>query len=300
MEFSTDILDILPNPVLVKNQNLEYVWVNKAFEELFGVTREGVVGCIDKELFPQRQVSQCNGGDLRVLESGEIDEAVETVFEENGNARETITRKSRLQTGQGKYYLIGVMHDITDVTRANEALTRTQAKLEQHAVELVRLATTDALTGCSNRRALDECEEQVLQDQSQSATLLLLDIDNFKSINDTYGHDFGDTVLQHFSRIIGTQISTSDYFIRLGGEEFAISKVGLTREGALVNADNLRCLVENTPLVHKGERFSFTVSVGISHREKGTVLTLDQMLSEADSQLYAAKAAGRNLVSMAA
>jgi len=91
---ATEILEILPNPVLVKDQNLEYVWINSAFETLFSVKKEDVIGRLDTELFPNRQVSQCNGGDLRVLESGEIDEAVETVFEKNGQPRETITRKA--------------------------------------------------------------------------------------------------------------------------------------------------------------------------------------------------------------
>lgn len=142
---ATELLDILPNPVLVKNENLEYVWINNAFESLFGVQRENVIGKVDKQLFPDRQVSQCNGGDLRVLESGEIDEAVETVYEKSGTARETITRKSRLSINDGEVFLVGIMHDITDVTRANEALTSNQIILQEQAQELAVLASTDAI-----------------------------------------------------------------------------------------------------------------------------------------------------------
>jgi len=152
---ATEILEILPNPVLVKDQNLEYVWINSAFEALFSVKREEVIGRLDTDLFPNRQVSQCNGGDLRVLESGKIDEAVETVFEKNGQPRETITRKSRLVLPDSSVYLVGVMHDITAVTRANEALTRSQSMLEEKTNELAELVMTDVLTGCSNTREDD-------------------------------------------------------------------------------------------------------------------------------------------------
>jgi len=106
LDFATDILDILPNPVLVKNDNLEYVFINTAFEQLFNVSR------------------------LRVLDTGEIDEAVESVIDRNGSTRETITRKSRLDTDENTY-LVGVMHDITEVTKANAALKESELKRPQ-------------------------------------------------------------------------------------------------------------------------------------------------------------------------
>jgi PAS domain S-box-containing protein len=143
------ILDNLPNPVLIKDQSLKFVWINQAFETLFAVSRESLIGRLDREVFPDRQVAQCNGGDLRVLETGDVDQAVETVFDEHGCARETITRKSRLILDNDDTFLVGVMHDITEVTRANEALEANRVRLEEQAIELARLATTDALTGCS-------------------------------------------------------------------------------------------------------------------------------------------------------
>lgn len=294
------ILDILPNPVLVKDENLRYVWINQAFENLFSVKRADVIGHLDKDLFPHRQVAQCNGGDLRVLETGDVDEAVETVFKEDGQAREAITRKSRLTLDSNKTYLVGVMHDITDVTRANEALEATKLRLEEQAVELARLATTDVLTGCSNRRTLEDCGRMLFEAEHINSALRMIDIDFFKTINDTRGHDCGDEVLRHFAAIVRSQLDNSDYFIRLGGEEFAVC---ISRAADITIqrlADNIRAGVEHTPLVYQGKTVNYTVSIGVATKQAGEACTVDEMLSVADANLYTAKTNGRNKVVRAA
>ena len=297
---STEVLDILPNPVLVKNQNLEYVWINRAFEKLFSVTREQVIGKLDTELFPNRQVAQCNGGDLRVLNDGEVDEAVETVFEKSGIERHTITRKSRLIISDSEIYLVGVMHDITDVTHANEALTKSQTKLEEQALELSILATTDAMTGCANRRTLIDIEKTLLSIETVSAAVLVIDIDKFKLINDNHGHDAGDSVLCHFCELVRSVISQNDHFIRLGGEEFAISLTNVDANQAARIGNKIRELIHNTPIIVNGKTLTYTVSIGISIKEPGETTQIDDMLRVADSNLYQAKNNGRNQVVLAA
>ena len=298
--FATDILDILPNPVLVKNQNLEYVWINKAFEQLFSVERDQVIGKLDTELFPNRQVSQCNGGDLRVLENGEVDEAVETVFESSGLPRETITRKSRLSLPDGVTYLIGVMHDITDVTRANEALTKSQVLLEEKTIELSELVRTDALTGCSNRRALEQIETSLLDNETQSTALLTMDIDKFKNINDSFGHDCGDALLTHFARVVRSQLSSADIFIRMGGEEFLVCISGVSREDSELKANRIHETVQATSFVYEGKSIPSTLSIGIAYKEPSARHSLTNLLKIADEQLYIAKSSGRNKVVLAA
>ena len=299
-ELPLSILDILPNPVLVKNQNLEYVWINQAFENLFSVRREDVIGRVDKELFPDRQVAQCNGGDLRVLETGDVDESVETVFTEAGQSRETITRKSRLTLDSENVYLVGVMHDITEVSRTNEALEATSAKLEEQAVELARLATVDVLTGCSNRRALDECGRTLFEVPHLNSAVLMLDIDFFKSVNDSFGHECGDELLRHFARIVRKRLVDADYFIRLGGEEFAVCVSRIDSSQISVLADDIRKGVENSPLQYNGQNVSVTVSIGLATKEAGETCTVYEMLAIADGNLYAAKSGGRNQVVHAA
>ncbi len=147
------VLDALPNPVLVKDAETRHVWVNQAFERLFSVRSDDLIGRLDADLFQDRQAAQCNGGDLRILASGDVDEAEETAIDPGLGPRETITRKSRGAVGDTSYR-VGVMHDVTDVVETNRRLNGAGEVLKNQAVELPKLATTDPLTGCPNRRAL--------------------------------------------------------------------------------------------------------------------------------------------------
>jgi len=151
-ELPVAVLDILPNPVLIKGSDLRYVWVNTAYEKLFGVSRDDIKGRLDKEFFKDRQVAQCNEGDLRVLDTGEIDEAVETVFDEHLQPRETITLKSRLKLSDGSVYLVGVMHDVTEVVVANRQLETKQGELIEavHHAKEANLAKSRFLAGMSH------------------------------------------------------------------------------------------------------------------------------------------------------
>ncbi len=300
LSLATEVLDILPNPVLVKNEKLEYVWINAAFEKLFNVSRDDVIGKLDAQLFPDRQVSQCNGGDIRVLDNGEVDEAVETVFETSGAERETITRKSRLELDTGEIYLVGVMHDITDITRANAALKESESMLQEQAQKLSVLATTDMLTECGNRRALMEVAEQTVENQFSSAALLLMYLDKFKNINDRFGHDAGDAALQHFSTEIKGQLSSPEKLFRLGGEEFVVLLDADSAKEAFAKADELRTHIENSTFFHDTQHIPFTVSVGLVFKEKGVSSNVNGILSKADECLYQAKNEGRNRVKLAA
>ena len=229
-----------------------------------------------------------------------LSESTKTIFEKNGNARETITRKSRLEINTDEHYLVGVMHDITDVTRANEQLTKSEAVLQLQAIELTKHATTDSLTSCFNRRKLDECEEQMLKEKSQTAAVLMLDIDKFKTINDNYGHDCGDIILRHFADVVRTTLNNSDVFVRLGGEEFVVVTQGMTEEAIIKRANEIRLLIENSPIIYTGSTRNITVSIGIFYKPVGKSQSMSSALRTADRNLYEAKSTGRNRVVLAA
>ena len=142
-----EILNTLPNPVFMKDTELRYVLANQAFEDLFGVRREDLIGKLDQHIFSERQSVQCNASDLRVLESAEIDEALETVLRADSEPREMIIRKSRLTLPSGQMFLVGIMHDITEVSVTNRRLEESQKLLEQQSAALKRMAYTDPLTG---------------------------------------------------------------------------------------------------------------------------------------------------------
>ncbi len=287
------VLDAVPNPILVKDDETRYVWVNKAFERLFGVDRAELVGECDADVFQDRQAAQCNGGDLRVLASGEVDEALETVIDPDLGPRETITRKSRLTIG-GQHYLVGVMHDISEVSEKNRQLTEASAVLERQAVELQRLASTDPLTGCANRRELlDRAAELVHADR---VGVIALDLDRFKAINDTHGHDGGDAVLVQFVETVRAQLRPSDVLGRLVGEEFLVILPDTSAEQVEVIAERLRAGTVATPAQHSGARILHSVSVGVVHTGADEIVAIDELFALADSRLYEAKRQGRDRV----
>lgn len=290
------ILDILPNPVLVKDDQLRYVLVNTAFEELFKVDRKKLIGQLDKDIFRERQAVQCNGGDLRVLASGQIDEAYETVFCASSEPREMITRKSRLICPDGQIFLVGVMHDITEVSLINRKLEEHQQQLEKQSTELHRMAHTDPLTGCSNRRAFSENTLQLFKESGNIGSLLVLDLDYFKRINDTYGQDVGDLALIHFAKTVTQLIRKEDELIRLGGEEFAIVLPQVSAEESRFLAERICKVVASTPLLYRDEAITITVSIGVAYAFEHSEINLDRMLIRGDACLYKAKKAGRNCV----
>lgn len=289
-----EVLDVLPNPVLVKDSETRYIWVNRAFERLFDVRREDLVGQLDVDVFKNRQAVQCNGGDLRVLASGEVDEAYETMFDPIAGPRETITRKSRLDLADGRRYLVGVMHDITDVTRINRELSTTKQLLESQADELYRLARTDPLTGCLNRRAMFDVARAEFAAFGGAGGLAVLDLDHFKTVNDRLGHVAGDAVLVGFVDIVRNVVRRTDSLARLGGEEFALLLPGASADDTQRIAQMVCEEIASQPIAYGGGSIPVTVSIGAVHAVDG--FDLDQWLAQADALLYRAKSAGRNTV----
>jgi diguanylate cyclase (GGDEF)-like protein/PAS domain S-box-containing protein len=171
---------------------------------------------------------------------------------------------------------------------------------KRHERELWQLATTDSLTGILNRRAfLEQLEHERsrLTRYQGDAAILMLDIDYFKRINDTYGHAAGDAMLCHIVTLTRDLLRESDTFGRLGGEEFAILMPSTLRDGALGLGERIRATLELHPLHYNDCQISVTTSIGISLMTAGDANT-DQALSRADHALYAAKHHGRNRVEL--
>jgi diguanylate cyclase (GGDEF)-like protein len=159
------------------------------------------------------------------------------------------------------------------------------------------LAKNDPLTGCLNRNGLSDVLKEIVQQDAlirRSTCLILCDIDYFKRINDTYGHDEGDAVLVNLANLIRQHIRDTDFLVRWGGEEFAIICTQTSQEGANFLAENLRQRIAEAKLT---EQRQVTASFGIALMKSQKV---DHWFKRADEALYAAKAAGRNQVQLAA
>mgnify|MGYP000892814555 CR=1 FL=1 len=161
--------------------------------------------------------------------------------------------------------------------------------------QLRSLATTDVLTGLLNRQGFFEQASRLLarQAEREGSCVLMLDLDNFKQVNDRYGHAAGDTVLHQFAKTMRRQLRPSDAVGRIGGEEFAALLVGASAQEARTIADRLR-QAWATESVRIGEQvLRCTVSIGVSAAQGEG---LEACLQQADAALYRAKADGRNRV----
>lgn len=171
--------------------------------------------------------------------------------------------------------------------------------LDRSNLELKRLAATDQLTGLFNRRGFEEAAQTLLCTAAATSVpvaMLMCDIDHFKAINDTHGHDFGDQAICHVARLIADQPAVPGAIAgRHGGEEFVILLPGVSPIQAKLIAEELRIACSLTPVSWNGDSARVTISVGLSSAARiGSGLS--QLLTQADLALYAAKRAGRNQV----
>jgi diguanylate cyclase (GGDEF)-like protein len=164
--------------------------------------------------------------------------------------------------------------------------------------EIYRLVTTDGLTGLINRRAFSE---SLAREMSRAVryqrplSLVVLDIDHFKSLNDTLGHLAGDAALRQLGALLRANLRREDVLGRMGGEEFALLLPEIDLEGARIVADKIRRIVEARAFEYEGSSMRITVSAGVASRE-ARESDGEELLRRADTHLYAAKRGGRNRI----
>jgi diguanylate cyclase (GGDEF)-like protein/PAS domain S-box-containing protein len=166
------------------------------------------------------------------------------------------------------------------------------------AAQMLHLLTHDQLTGASNRASFlqtIERETQRWHDQHQPLSLLMLDIDHFKQINDRWGHPMGDEVLRRVTGACLNALGPRDLFARLGGEEFAVLLPGVSKPDAIVTAERLRIAIRTLCVEVPGDVLSITASFGCATIEDAGG-AVDTLIRAADEQLYRAKRAGRDRV----
>jgi len=177
---------------------------------------------------------------------------------------------------------------------------RTQAEIDADQ-QLRVLATRDALTGLANRAFMNlqfELEYERARRYDRPLTLLLVDLDHFKRVNDTYGHQAGDLVLQTVARALLERIRSHDIGARYGGEEFAVMLPETTKTGAAILAERLRLVIASLKIVFDEHVIPITASIGIAEIDHLAPPGLEDLIARADAALYRAKGAGRNCVSM--
>jgi diguanylate cyclase (GGDEF)-like protein len=186
---------------------------------------------------------------------------------------------------------------IDALQESNRELETKNQELNFAMSTIVEIATRDELTGCYNRRYMMDSLRQELavsQRDSRPFTFLLIDVDHFKKINDSYGHLVGDRVLAGIAQTLELTVRNMDTLARFGGEEFACMLPGTTAEDAAFLADRIRQAIASQSVAYNGAPLKVTVSIGVAQWLFDE--SIESVIHRADLGLYAAKAKGRNCV----
>jgi len=279
---------------------------NQAALAIYGFdSLEEFIGTDPAELSPPLQPDGRNSAEAANKYIGQALQTGSAHFEwrhrrRSGEEFEADVLLSRFES-DGREIVQATVRDITRVKRLQNALATSHAELalahaavERQNRELALLCITDQLTGLYNRRKLDEViqtECHLAERHHRSVAMILADLDHFKRVNDTFGHQTGDDVLQQVATLMQRSVRDTDVLGRWGGEEFMVVCRGSDAADAAMLADRLRLAVQG----HAFDRAGFnTCSFGIAPYDRA--LGVDAMIRQADDALYQAKAAGRNRV----
>jgi diguanylate cyclase (GGDEF)-like protein/PAS domain S-box-containing protein len=281
-EFLQSVINTIPDPIFVKDQGYRWIVLNQAFCQLIGYPLESLLNQSDNDFFSEQEAAAFHQQDQEVFGGKEGRENEEYFTDVCGQTHLIATRRSLHRDAAGNIFLVGVIRDITE--RKNR---------EQ---ELEKNAYYDVLTGLPNRKAFYERLEQTIawaQNQQKLIALMFLDLDGFKRINDTLGHDVGDLLLIEVAQRLTKCLRGSDTVARLGGDEFTIILSGIQEEQDAIRVAEkiLSALAQSFQLGQHTVRV--TTSIGISlYPFNGE--EIDVLIKSADVAMYQAKEQGKN------
>jgi len=280
------IVATIPDLVWLKDKEGRYLFCNPMFERFFGAPESAIIGKTDYDFVPQQLAELFREYDKKAMNNGKPSMNEENViFADDQHAAFLETIKTPLMDSNGE--LVGVLGIARDISERKKL----QEELQQQAI-------TDELTGVYNRRYFllrAEQELQRVQRYGGACSLLMLDLDGFKRINDAFGHPVGDTVLAKVAAVCTETIRCTDLLGRVGGEEFAVLLYEIDPEGAILLAERVRQNIQSAVFdVNATTNVSLTVSIGICSSEGED--SLPSLIQRADAALYVAKNGGRNQV----
>jgi diguanylate cyclase (GGDEF)-like protein/PAS domain S-box-containing protein len=264
------------------------IYVSPAYERIFGRSAGLLLadyGEWRNSIYPD-DVEYAAESLAKVLETGAVEFREYRIIRADGQLRWLSDKcfvSPRPGSAQGRV-IVGIAEDITEKKRLEG--------------ELHRLATTDVLTQSSNRRHFFECARREFEHARQYGSplaFLLLDLDDFKKINDQYGHQLGDQVLQRLAQCGANALRRGDLFGRIGGEEFAALFPGCEPDIALQVAERLQREVQRLNFQHEGASFGITVSQGLTSL-RAVDANLEALYARADAAMYLAKRQGKNQI----
>jgi diguanylate cyclase (GGDEF)-like protein/PAS domain S-box-containing protein len=290
-----------------------FTYVSPSVAELRGYSPQEVLGqTFEESLTPESAARVAREIDQRLRRIASGDKTAQVVTSEldqlckDGSVVSTEVVSSYLPDANGvARTILGITRNVSERKAAERALRESNLQLQTRIDEIGRLqsalqeqAVRDGLTGLYNRRYLDEMLDREVsraRREGNPLSLVMLDIDYFKKVNDTYGHQAGDEVLKVLAATLMADIRTEDMACRYGGEEFLILLPNMPLIAALERAEGWRKAVERLSIVHGNFPICFTISLGVAaYPEHGK--TPDDLTRCADQALYRAKHDGRNRV----
>lgn len=278
----------------IKDAAGRLLFYNRSFAQRFGISEYAWLGRTDDQLWSRNLTKSTRTHDLEVMAGGEMVETEEQVRGVDGTIGALRSFKFPCYDSAGNVMLAGVAVDVSEDVAHKAELQRYHRELEEANDRLRKLAVTDELTGLRNRRAFEErlvMEFSMARRRKRELSVLLIDVDDFKKINDQWGHAAGDEVLRQLGMILRTTVRLPDLPARYGGEEFVVLLPESGEESALGLAKRLMARVA----AEKWENASLTVSIGMAAMSDALVNGY-QLVEMADEALYAAKRAGKNRV----
>lgn len=285
------ILDSVDACIYIKGRDYRYQYVNRNASKLLGLPPEKILGHTDEDLYDPETCARLNANDTRVLEAGERFADEESLrVGDTGQLHTFLSAKIPLLDDDGNVYaLCGISTDITDHRRVQK--------------ELHKLAFYDPLTGLANRRLLLDRLKHALAVREQTGfegALLIIDIDNFKSVNDTLGYAAGDQLLVQVAKRLESHMRSTDTVARLSADEFVVIMESLDNDAgqAVMQARDHSELLHQllvTSLSLNDNKYNLSVSMGIA-MFSDTHSSVDDMMKNADIALTAAKRKGRGSI----
>jgi len=285
------IINTIENPMFYKDIDGVYQNANKAFaQNMLGITREQLIGKKLSELstlIPAEDIEFYNKQDEKLYKYRK-NQIYETVVKlKNGFSKDFRIQKNLFYSNNGEILgYVGFMYDITD--------------MKEREKELKLMASIDPMTKLYNRRYFAQVGERLLKlakREKTSLSVIMIDIDNFKKVNDTYGHKIGDDVIIAISDKIKFVSRESDVVCRFGGEEFIVLLPNTDIDGAIIIANKIRDSIQNIEIpLNNNKNIHITVSVGVSIVYIESDLNLEASIKRADDALYRAKENGKNRV----
>jgi diguanylate cyclase (GGDEF)-like protein/PAS domain S-box-containing protein len=302
-EFLQTVINTIPDPVFVKDKEHHWIILNQAYCQFIGYPLETLMQKSDHDIFPRHEADNFWSQDELVFRTGQAKEIEAEFTDAFGTTHLIATKKSLHKDAAGNLFLVGIIRDITERKRTEEELRQAAAELTRSNVELKLsedrlryLAYHDALTGLANRKQFYERLSQSMDwahKNNQLVGLMFLDLDGFKQVNDTLGHDTGDQLLRVVAQRLTSSLRSSDIVSRLGGDEFTVILPGIPQLEYVAKVAEKILETLSQVFLLEGQNVFVTVSIGIS------IYPLDgeaeeTLIKNADAAMYRAKQLGRN------